>query len=64
MQIKYFQVEKLFGQHDYKINFFQEEKVTILHAVNGRGKTTILNLIDAIVNFNINTTLQDSSSIR
>lgn len=49
MVVKEFIVKKLFGRYDYHINFEIKEKVTIIHAPNGRGKTTILKLIAAIV---------------
>ena len=47
MKISFIEVKKLFGTYNYRIEFKKDEKVTILHAPNGYGKTTILRLIKA-----------------
>ena len=48
MKIEQIQCEKLFGFFDYSIDF--HETVTIIHGPNGCGKTTILEIIDAVFN--------------
>lgn len=51
MRIKKVQFTKLFGYFDYSIEF--HEKVTIIHGPNGCGKTTMLRIIDAVFNRNV-----------
>lgn len=51
MRIKKVQFAKLFGYFDYSIEF--HEKVTIIHGPNGCGKTTMLKIIDAVFNRNV-----------
>lgn len=53
MYISRIEILKLFGLYDYDILLINNEPVTIIHAGNGRGKTTILKLIDAIINFKV-----------
>lgn len=48
MHFNYLNIKKLFGLYDYKIAFFDEEKLTILTGPNGYGKTTILTLLDSL----------------
>lgn len=43
-------VKGLFGRFDYSLNFSSIEKIDIITAPNGYGKTTILKIVDAIVN--------------
>ena len=52
MRIKRIIVEKLFGldDNDFDIECFPNEYVTILYAFNGIGKTTLLRLLDAVLN--------------
>lgn len=52
MKIKRIIIEKLFGldDNDFDIECFPSEYVTILYAFNGIGKTTLLRLLDAILN--------------
>lgn len=45
MRLKRFSVEKLFGFFDHVVPLNLDERVTILHAPNGYGKTVILKLI-------------------
>lgn len=51
MRIKKVKISKLFGYFDYSIAF--NESVTIIHGVNGCGKTTLLKIINAVFNKNI-----------
>jgi ABC-type lipoprotein export system ATPase subunit len=43
-----FSVSKLFGLFNHQIPLSQDERITIVHARNGYGKTVILNLISAL----------------
>lgn len=47
MLIKRIHIVKLHGQHDYKIEF--DPELTFLHGANGCGKTTVLNILAAVV---------------
>lgn len=47
MIIKRIHIEKLHGRHDYDIEF--DSKLTFLYGANGCGKTTVLNILAAIV---------------
>lgn len=49
MKLKKIKVEQLFGTYDYEIKLNDKELVTILHAPNGMGKTTLLKLVKAII---------------
>lgn len=49
MWIRSIQVVKLYGLHNYEITFKEEEKLKIIHAPNGFGKTTILRLVRAMI---------------
>ena len=40
-------VSKLYGKYDYDVNF--NEDITLIYGTNGCGKTTILNIITAII---------------
>lgn len=51
MKIIEFKIDKLFGIHNYDLKFSLNEHVSILHAPNGNGKTTILKLIKSIVDY-------------
>ena len=48
MQFKYIHIKNLFGLYNYKIDFFYEDKLTIITAPNGYGKTTILTILDSL----------------
>lgn len=43
-------VKGLFGRFDYSLKFNTNEKIDIITAPNGYGKTTILKIVDAIIN--------------
>lgn len=48
MRIEAIEVEGLFGRFDYRIPLNQEERITILHAPNGFGKTILLKMVYGI----------------
>ncbi|MDJ0650383.1 MAG: AAA family ATPase [Xenococcaceae cyanobacterium MO_188.B19] len=50
MRIKQIAVKELFGIFDYVIPLNTEERITIIHGLNGFGKTNILRIIDGIFN--------------
>lgn len=47
MRLKQFSVQGLFGLFEHKIPFNLNERITIIHAPNGYGKTVMLRLIEA-----------------
>ena len=47
MQLERIRIDKLFGRFDYDIPLRRPEKITIIHAPNGFGKTVVLNLVNA-----------------
>ncbi|NOQ93440.1 MAG: AAA family ATPase [Methylophaga sp.] len=53
LRIKSVSVKGLFNQFDHHIDFNQEERITILHGINGVGKTTLLRMINNLFNFRI-----------
>jgi energy-coupling factor transporter ATP-binding protein EcfA2 len=50
MQITKISVEKLFGVFDHEIRLNVEERITIIHAPNGYGKTVILKMLNGLFN--------------
>lgn len=48
MRIKNFEIKKLFGTFDYLFGIDPDDKFLILTGLNGYGKTTILNIINAL----------------
>lgn len=55
MKLKSVSVKKLFGMYDYTIDLFLNENITIIDALNGKGKTTVSKLIKATVEGDIYT---------
>ena len=53
LHIKSVSVKGLFNQFDHHIDFNQDERITILHGINGVGKTTLLRMINNLFNFRI-----------
>lgn len=51
-------VNQLFYDYDYSFDLFTEEYVTILHGVNGVGKTTLFRLITAISELDLCTIME------
>lgn len=52
-RIKSVSVTGLFHQYDHHIEFNQEERITILHGINGVGKTTVLRMINSLFTLRI-----------
>ncbi len=50
MRITRIFVEKLFGVFDHEIRLNMDDRITIIHAPNGYGKTIILKMLDGIFN--------------
>ena len=50
MRSKQISVTKLFGIFDHVIPLNLDERITIIHGINGVGKTSILRLINGIFN--------------
>ena len=49
LRLQRIEVDRLFGIYDHKINLNLEDRVTLLHAPNGVGKTIVLRMIDSIL---------------
>jgi predicted ATP-binding protein involved in virulence len=47
MRLRQFRVQGLFGLFDHTIPFNLEQRITIIHAPNGYGKTVILQLLSS-----------------
>ncbi|QAU49097.1 AAA family ATPase [Bradyrhizobium guangzhouense] len=45
IQLSYFEVDGLFGLFNHRITFRTKERITIIHAPNGFGKTAVLKMI-------------------
>ncbi|UPJ95049.1 AAA family ATPase [Bradyrhizobium sp. 172] len=45
IQLSYFEVDGLFGVFNHRITFRTNERITIIHAPNGFGKTAVLKMI-------------------
>ncbi|MEB3249837.1 MAG: AAA family ATPase [Merismopediaceae bacterium] len=50
MRIKQISITKLFGIFDHVIPLNLDERITIIHGINGVGKTSILKLINGLFN--------------
>lgn len=53
MKISRFEVENLFGKHDYILNFARDRNIYILTGSNGSGKSTILRTMFAMSNLDL-----------
>jgi ABC-type cobalamin/Fe3+-siderophores transport system ATPase subunit len=49
MRLKEIKVKKLFGVFDHSIPLKMEDRITIIHGLNGYGKTTILQMVQAVM---------------
>ena len=47
-RIKQISVKNLFGMFDHTISLNLDERITIIHVLNGFGKTAILRLLDTL----------------
>ena len=50
MYLKKVSVKSLFGCYSYEIKMLENRRITIIHAPNGYGKTTVLKIINAVMN--------------
>jgi predicted ATP-binding protein involved in virulence len=50
MRITRVVVNNLFGMFKHEVDFNLNDRITIIHGLNGVGKTAILRLIDGVVN--------------
>jgi predicted ATP-binding protein involved in virulence len=48
VRVAQFSVQKLFGLFDHDIKFKLQDRITIIHAPNGYGKTVILKLLNGL----------------
>ncbi len=55
LRIARVEVQGLFGLFDHVIELKLAERVTVLHGPNGVGKTTLLRMIAALLNGDVNT---------
>ena len=55
MKIRKFIVKKLFNLYDYSLDFITDNPITIIHGINGVGKTTVLRLISSIIKGDLDT---------
>lgn len=55
MKLKNVKVKDLFGMYEYNVELFVDSNITIIDALNGKGKTTVLKLIKATVEGDIYT---------
>ena len=55
MRIKEISVRKLFGIFDHVIPLNLEQRITVVHGLNGVGKTVLLRMIDGLCNKDLST---------
>ena len=48
-RLRRIEIDGLFSLYDHRIDLKTEDRVTLLHGVNGVGKTTVLGMIDALL---------------
>lgn len=53
LRIREFSVKNLFGSFNYSVPVNKNRRITIIHAPNGYGKTTMLKLLEYILNFEV-----------
>lgn len=53
MKLKRICIENLFGIYNYDFELKVDERITIIHAPNGMGKTTILRIVKAVLTGNV-----------
>ncbi len=53
MKLKRICIQNLFGIYNYDFGLKIDEKITIIHAPNGMGKTTILRIVKAAITGNV-----------
>ena len=49
LRLQRIEVDGLFGVYNHRIDLNLDERVTLLHGVNGVGKTSILRMVDALL---------------
>ena len=52
MQIAQISITGLFGVFDYVIPLNLDDRITIIHALNGYGKTIVLKMLDSLFSSN------------
>jgi predicted ATP-binding protein involved in virulence len=50
VRIAHIEVEGLFGRLNHSIRLSTDNRVTVLTGLNGSGKTTVLNMVDILLN--------------
>ena len=53
LRLAQIQITGLFGIYTHRIDLNTEDRVTLLHGPNGVGKTTVLQMVNALVNNNL-----------
>lgn len=49
LRLQRIEVDGLFGRYNYCIDLNLKDRVTLLHGLNGAGKTTVLRMVDALL---------------
>ena len=53
LRLRRVEVDGLFGIYDHRIDLNMDDRITLLHGRNGVGKTTVLRMINALLNGHI-----------
>ena len=53
LRLERVEIETLFGLYDHQIDLNLEDRVTLLHGANGVGKTTALQMVNALLHNNL-----------